>query len=469
MKNEIQSLKNLSDENSLLKSLLEQIEKLNFRELVFKKNSSNEKLKVLRKNYIVVVIDELIKVSIKNNWKLAKRDGNVYIYNGCYWLRVEKELFENFLGKVSIKMGVDEFEAKYHQFQKDLYLQFLSQSFLEISDIRNQVLINVQNGTLSITGKKNILREFKNEDFLTYQLNFSFDEKAQCPLFQNFLDDVLPDKTKQLVMAEYFGSIFIKSEILKLEKMLILFGEGANGKSVIFEIFNALIGEVNISNFSLENLTDRNGYYRAMIGQKLVNYASEINGKVNPALLKQLASNEPIDARLPFGVPLTIKNYAKLIFNCNVLPETDENTNAFFRRFLIIKFDKVIDEKMQDKELASRIINSELNGVFNWILLGLERLLSQKNFTHSQAVERALYSYKTSSDSVLLYLSENSAKKSIKSYLQIQNLFDSYRLFCQDWNCKYINKSQFITKLKTLGYDIKRMSSGFVIYIEMNN
>lgn len=466
MKKEIQ---NLSDENSLLKSLIEQIEKLNFRELVLKENSSNEKLKVLRKNYIVVVIDELIKVSIKNNWKLAKRDGNVYIYNGSYWLKVQKELFENFLGKVSVKMGVDEFEAKYHQFQKDLYLQFLSQSFLEISDIENQVLINVQNGTLSITGKKNILREFKNEDFLTYQLNFSFDEKAQCPLFQNFLDDVLPDKTKQLVIAEYFGSIFIKSDILKLEKMLILFGEGANGKSVIFEIFNALIGETNISNFSLENLTDRNGYYRAMIGQKLVNYASEISGRINPAILKQLASNEPIDARLPFGEPLTIKNYAKLIFNCNVLPQTDENTNAFFRRFLIIKFDKVIDEKMQDKELAFKIISSELSGVFNWILQGLERLLLQKNFTYSQAVERALYSYKTSSDSVLLFLSENSAKKSIKSYLQIQNLFDSYRLFCQDWNCRYSNKSQFIAKLKTLGYEIKRMSSGFVIYIEINN
>ena len=117
-----------------------------------------------------------------------------------------------------------------------------------------------------------------------------------------------------------------------------------------------------------------------MIGQKLVNYASEISGKVNPTVLKQLASNEPVDARLPFGNPFTIKNYAKLIFNCNILPETEEYTNAFFRRFLIIKFDKIIEEKNQDKELANRIIKTELSGIFNWIIDGLKRLLNQKNF-----------------------------------------------------------------------------------------
>ena len=39
--------------------------------------------------------------------------------------------------------------------------------------------------------------------------------------FKNFLDEVLPDESKQLVLAEYFGSVFIRREILKLEKMLV--------------------------------------------------------------------------------------------------------------------------------------------------------------------------------------------------------------------------------------------------------
>ena len=72
-------------------------------------------------------------------------------------------------------------------------------------------------------------------------------------------------------------------------------------------------------------------------------------------------------------------NYAKLIFNCDSLPSEVEQTLGFYRRWLIIYFDQIIPEKEQDKQLAKKIIESELSGVFNWVLEGLERLLEQKN------------------------------------------------------------------------------------------
>ncbi len=68
------------------------------------------------------------------------------------------------------------------------------------------------------------------------------------------------------------------------------------------------------------------------------------------------------------------------MFNCNELPKEVEHTNAFFRRFLIIKFDVTIPEANQDKNLSKNIIETELSGVFNWILEGLDRLLIQKNW-----------------------------------------------------------------------------------------
>ena len=96
-----------------------------------------------------------------------------------------------------------------------------------------------------------------------------------------------------------------------------MYGTGANGKSVFFEVVNALIGMENISHFTLENLTNTRGEYRAQIATKLVNYASEINGKLESAIFKQIVSGEPIEARALYGQPYTIKQYAKLIFNCS--------------------------------------------------------------------------------------------------------------------------------------------------------
>ncbi|MBL0152061.1 MAG: hypothetical protein IPP93_00665 [Chitinophagaceae bacterium] len=110
----------------------------------------------------------------------------------------------------------------------------------------------------------------------------------------------------------------------------------------------------------------------------MVNYASEVNGKLETSIFKQLVSGEPVDARLPYGEPFTLINYAKLIFNCNELPKDVEQTHAYYRRFLIIPFDITIPESDQDKELSKKIIETELSGVFNWLLEGLKRLLKQK-------------------------------------------------------------------------------------------
>ena len=81
-----------------------------------------------------------------------------------------------------------------------------------------------------------------------------------------------------------------------------------------------------------------------------------------------------------------MREYGKLMFNCNELPKEVENTNAFFRRFLIIPFDSVIPESEQDPELAAKIIRDELSGVFNWMLEGLGRLLQQRTFTRSAII-----------------------------------------------------------------------------------
>ena len=206
----------------------------------------------------------------------------------------------------------------------------------------------------------------------------------------------MPDIERQRVLAEFLGYVFIKhgSNTLKEEKALILYGTGANGKSVFFEIVTAMFGRENVSNYSLQSLTEEKGFYRAKISNKLVNYASEISGKLEASLFKNMVSGEPVEACLKYGQPFTMTDYAKFIFNCNELPKDVEYTNAYFRRFLIIPFDVTIPENEQDKNLHAKIIEKELSGVFNWVLDGLNRLLEQKRFSECEAAQKAVEKYK---------------------------------------------------------------------------
>lgn len=452
---------NVLDKKLLTGAELSEDEDKQYKDLVKKK----QKFKLTKNHYLILCIEQLMKIAKTNNWGLCKKNGFIYLYNGNYWSDLDKESFQSFLGSVALKMGVEKFKGKIHTFKDELFKQFMSDAFLPTPKVnKKNVLINLLNGTYEITPTKRELRPFQSKDFITHQLPFEYEPKAVAPLFQKYLDEVLPDKDKQKVFAEFCGYIFIKPSVLKLEKMLILYGTGANGKSVFFEILNALLGVANVANYSLQSLTNDNGYFRAKIANKLVNYASEINGKLETDIFKQMASGEPIEARLPYGEPFILNEYAKLIFNCNELPKDVEHTNAYFRRFLIIGFDETIPEEKQDKELAQKIIGNELSGVFNWILEGLDRLLKQKKFSHCEAIANARTNYEKQSDSVKMFIDEFEYNTSI-DYTPISVLYDQYKCFCIEDGFKPVNKSNFMKRLRHNKIVVNRISSGNVAYV----
>ena len=215
----------------------------------------------------------------------------------------------------------------------------------------------------------------------------------------------------------------------------------------------------------MQSLTDKTGYYRAKIANKLVNYASEINGEMEVSMFKRLSSGESLEARLPYGEPLLLTQYAKLIFNCNELPRDVEHTNAYFRRFLIIPFNVTIPPEEQDKQLHVKIIEKELSSVFNWALDGLNRLLKQKGFTKCKAVEQAIEKYKTQSDSVKTFLDENKYKKSPTDYELMTMLYPEYCIYCNEDGLKRVSKINFKKRLLNFGVEVTRLNVGNVAYL----
>jgi len=446
----------------LLDTLLDGIQPVDFRELT--ETTGNDKLS--NKHYLVTCIEQVLITARNNSWGLCTNNEAIYLYNRAYWKAIDEPTFQVFLGRAAERMGIDRHNARYYQYREQLYKQFLSAANLHRPEPDSDtVLINLQNGTFEIGADAQRLRSPEPADFLTYQLPFEYDPSADAPLFHTYLNHVLPDPILQKILAEYLAYLFVRPSVLKLEKMLLIYGSGANGKSVLFDIVNALLGSQNVCSYSLQSLTDESGYYRAMLADKLVNYASEINGKLESASFKALVSGEPIHARLPYGNPFTLTKYAKLIFNCNELPKEVEQTHAFFRRFLIIPFDVTIPEAEQDKQLSQRIIRSELSGVFNWMLSGLARLLTEGNFTHSDVVEKQTDDYKRQSDSVLMFVDEEGWVEDLSQFKDLKTVYGEYKGYCEE--CGYMKCSlrKFSDRLRRQGFKMERKNYGFVVYM----
>jgi len=449
----------------IITRLIDQINPVDFRELV---GVMDEGEKLKPKHFLIICIEQILEVAKLNKWGICKNHDFNYLYNGAYWNVFDNEELQAFLGEAAEKMSIDKFNSRFYLFREQLYKQYQATAiFPKPEPQKNIVAINLKNGTFEISQEKQFLRRFEPKDFIKYQLPFEYNPKANAPLFEAYLNKVQPDIKRQYILAEYLAYLFIKPGTLKLEKTLLLYGNGANGKSVFFEIVNALLGgNENVSSYSLQSLTNENGYFRAMLANKLVNYASEINGKLETSIFKQLVSGEPVEARLPYGDPFTLTDYAKLIFNLNELPKDVEQTHAFFRRLLIIPFDITIPDNEQDKELSAKIIRNELSGVFNWILAGLKRLLEQKNFTDSEAVNSQIEQYKKQSDSVQLFLEDENYVKGVNECKPLKELFTEYRSYCSINGYRFCSQKTVSERLKNIGFAIERRNYGMTVIIK---
>jgi putative DNA primase/helicase len=299
-----------------------------------------------------------LKKAIEENYGIYATENEVFIYNGYYWSSIKKPTFKKYLGQIAIQYGMSKIDGEYYQFQGELLNQLMTTCYAEVPVLDIDIVhINLLNGTLEINKGVHKLKSFDKNNYLHYQLSFVYNEEATCPMWLNFLDEMLPDKNAQLTLAEYIGYLFIKNGAsLKIEKVLALTGGGSNGKSVVNEICTALIGEENTTSYSLEKITDSSGYYVSAIENKLLNFPSESSTKLNSDTFKRIASGEPLSARPIREKPYTVTQYAKQMFNLNKDLQAKDVTHAYYRRFIILPFEKTISDADKDVDLSKKII-----------------------------------------------------------------------------------------------------------------
>ncbi len=446
--------------DEVLDALLKKIVKINFRDFLKMEEAPKQK------HIIVGVVQNLLEVATANKWNLCKKYDYVYVYNGEYWAQCSRDEIKAFLGNAAIRMGCAEYNARHFDFKEKLLKQFLSDSHLSESPKQeNKTLINLQNGTMEFSDSGWRLREFNPKDFITYQLPFAYDQDAVCPLFDSYLQHVLPENDSRLILQEFCGYVFSK---MNLEKCLVLLGPGQNGKSVFFNVLTALLGEENTLTYSLGLFGHE--YHRARLTNVLLNYSSERGTDLQPDIFKALVSGEPQQAREPYGKSFTLKNKVRFIINANDLPKETDQTEAYFRRFLIVPFDVKISEAEKDIYLAEKIIKTELAGVFIWVLNGLERVTTQEKFSESPKAKEALTNFRKQSDSVALFVDEFTYVQA-KRKEALSDIYLKYKHFCLDDGYKPVGKNKFSGRLENKGFERARLSNGsaaFLIEREIN-
>lgn len=245
-----------------------------------------------------------------------------------------------------------------------------------------------------------------------------------------------------------------------MEKMLLLYGEGLNGKSVTLEIIEALLGQMNVSYMSLADLTNDDVKRAAIVG-KMLNISHESGKDVNPNVLKQLTSGERVTVRRLYHNPVETNDYGKLIAAFNVLPRA-ENTFGFFRRLIFLSYLVTIPKDEIDRLLAVKL-KTELPGILGWVLEILPGLMARREFSPCESSDKALEQYRLQSDNVRLFLNE--ACEVSEYTTQASEIFTAYRTFCINSSLKPISRNKFYDRLEKLGHE--RVTYSGTLYFKL--
>lgn len=291
-------------------------------------------------------------------------------------------------------------------------------------------------------------------------------------LWKQFIDEVLPDAGMQKVLQEFLGSIFVDRRVAKMETMLVLRGSGSNGKSVVFETILGILGRENVSNFGIGALISGGEKKKniAFINGKRLNYCSEIQaleiGKDSDAL-KSIISGEPTEARPLYGDNFTAYNIPLLMANANQMPYLKDWSYGMRRRICIIPFDIEIPKARQRKELA-RDLEKEYPAIFNWILEGRDRFISNGyKLTDSAVLEKVMDEYQSESNTVMRFMYQmkylcryEDVVDAEPKWISSSSLYRKYAKWCKENDIQEENVTSFGRILSVAGYRKKRTPNG---------
>ena len=231
----------------------------------------------------------------------------------------------------------------------------------------------------------------------------------------------------------------------RFEKMLWLVGPGQNGKSTVLEVLESLLGSENVSNLSLDQLTN-DQIMRSAFEHKLLNISSETGDKINASVMKRICTGEAITVEQKYVNPHETTSYGKVIMATNEFPRP-ENTGAFFRRILILPFEVTIPDSEKDIHLADKL-KQELPGILNWVLAALPELMKRGEFTSCESSAHALEEYQLESDNVRLFLSEMLEPSTTSTHGQ--DLFKAYVDYCKAAQLYPLGRTRFYKRLDNL-------------------
>lgn len=324
-------------------------------------------------------------------------------------------------------------------------------------------VVNCVNGELELLESGQfVLRQHCRENYRTTQIPVQYDPQAIAPKFWQFLVDVFRDDMdrdqKIACVLEMMGYSLMPHA--KHEKFVLLKGNGANGKSVLLKVLEALLGPKNVAGVKPSEFG--NNFQRAHLHMKLANIVTELpEGKlIADDALKAITSGEVTTVEQKNRNPFNMRAFATCWFGTNHMPHTRDFSNGLYRRAVILGFNRTFGPAEKDPDLAEKLI-AELPGILNFALCFYAQALV-RGFTVPASSKEAVDKWRNEADQVRQFLDERCVDDPTGK-VQVRLLYTAFKNWAFEAGIRNIVSEKGMgDRLENLGYGRKHSSGRWI-------
>lgn len=268
--------------------------------------------------------------------------------------------------------------------------------------------IRVNNG---IIHKGRFIEYDEYPEFTPYKIDITYNENATpVQIVDDYINNLTDgDESYKRLLMEIVGYVMITDHVRinSLAKFFFFRGDGANGKSTLFNIMRKIYGKENCTNISIKQITDPR-YNVTMIG-KLANLGDDVEPDAinndQMKMLKNIATADSINTRHLYAESRPAVITAKLYFTTNSEIKSFEKGYAFQRRVLWLPmFNKV---EKPDPSFVDKITSeAALEYWLRLIVEGYMRLYTTGTWSHADAVNKFNEEYHVNNNAMLEFAND---------------------------------------------------------------
>lgn len=396
------------------------------------------------------------------------------IWNGKYWQQDELGMVKNIAEYTAEQIRMAALAIENQEEQKQALKnvnRMLSSSGKEsmlkeaqhLKDIpctndlfdRQEYLFNCENGVYDLENFRFIPHD-KNL-MLNKISGVEYNEEADCPRFKKFMEEITDGNTEIVdFLQTAFGYSMTGSTVEQV--MFFLTGDGSNGKSLLLQIIQEVLGDYSktsqpevlldkkTQSQNLSEVARLKGVRMCVCGE------TKQGDKLNESQIKTLVGgNDKIVARFLYCNEMEFIPIMKIWMATNYEPIVRGIDNGIWRRLIIIPFTHIFDEQSKDKLLINKL-RAEKSGILNWLIEGCKKWKEQEGLILPECLKNEKLKYRNDMDVVARFVDQECEVGNTNYRIGATNLYTIYKDYCTATNEYCMSQIAFTKNLNKKGF-----------------